>query len=543
MHWDGSARAHAAASAAVVAAVAVVILVGSPVLGWFQVVRVSAVLLPVLLVPAVASTPWRWSDQDWALLAGWQPTKHVLAFAAGAATLLLAWIVFSRFQAGGINAVDFTVYFDRPLFQSSRAHWYFVESTDDARFDNLTHLAVHGYWILLPLAALYWVYASPYWLLALSVAAVVAGSVYVYWIVRRIGGSGILAVAAALAFLLNDNTARTLNYGFHAEVLYAWFITWAIDAGLRRSRASFLAAVIASALVKEDAIFPLVAVSTALALTGTARWARGETMVFLVLPAVIGVLSLGLFYQIAVPRMSPTGNVMYSFFWASQGATPLQALRGLLSHPRTLVAGLLTSGFFSIVLVRHFFLPMIAWRWILGLLPMLLIYGVSDNDQVREFGIYYAIPLVPFLSIASAVAARRVAGYILDPHRAEVLAATLVVLSALTVGLGYSVRPWKAELAGVQKALETLGLDTVVLVQSGLYPHAGYAPTVKLLALNSLSNPDYHNAIVLLAPGLSAYPLTPSQRRCLEALPSAGTMPGGLMAVRLDGHHASCLVR
>jgi hypothetical protein len=33
-------------------------------------------------------------------------------------TLLLSWIVLTRFQSGEINGVDFTVYFDRPCFQT-----------------------------------------------------------------------------------------------------------------------------------------------------------------------------------------------------------------------------------------------------------------------------------------------------------------------------------------------------------------------------------------------------------------------------------------
>jgi hypothetical protein len=57
-------------------------------------------------------------------------------------------------------------------------------------------------------------------------------------IVQCLGGGGLLSTATALAFVLNDNTARTLNYGCHPEVLYAWFIPWMIEAGLRGRRRS-----------------------------------------------------------------------------------------------------------------------------------------------------------------------------------------------------------------------------------------------------------------------------------------------------------------
>jgi hypothetical protein len=46
-------------------------------------------------------------------------------------------------------------------------------------------------------------------------------------------------------------------------VLYAWFIPWMIHSALRAAPASFLAATLASVLVKEDAVFPIFAVSVA----------------------------------------------------------------------------------------------------------------------------------------------------------------------------------------------------------------------------------------------------------------------------------------
>jgi uncharacterized membrane protein len=456
--------------------------------------------------------------------------------------VLLFWIVYSRFQAGGINAVDFTIYFDRPLFETSRGNWYFVTSTDDPRFENLTHLAVHAYWILLPLSLLYWIHATPMWLLALSVIAVVAGSLHTYRIVRQIGGGGLLALAGALAFLFNDNTARTLNYGFHAEVLYAWFIPWALDAGLRGARASFLAAVVASVLVKEDAIFPLFAVSMALALMRRCERRAADRIVFLGLPTALALLNLAVFYVIAVPRLAPSGAVMYASFWSSHGPTLWQAARSMLAEPGPLIAGALTSGFFSVVLARHFFLPLIGWRWMVGLVPMLVVYGASDNAQLRAFGIYYAIPLVPFLTVAGVQGARALTGLMWPGNQAEPIAALVVMLSALTVGLGYNLRPWKPELKEVRTAVERLG-EKPVLVQSGLYPYAGYSTQVKLLAPHNLHEAKRTGAVVLLAPNASPYPFTRGEWECLADGDRLSGTPNGLRAVRLDPGSPDCAER
>jgi hypothetical protein len=283
----------AAASRAVlfvtVTTAALCIIVGSPLFGWFGVVRVSAVLWPILAAGYLVLRPWRWVEAEWSRAAAWGPSKGAITAASAVVGLVLFWLVYSRFQAGGIDAVDFTVYFDRPLYQTSRGRIFFVESTDDPQFAYLTHLAVHAYWILLPLAMLYWLYATPMWLLALSVLAVTVGAIYLFRILRRCGAGGALAAAGALAFVLNGNTARALNYGFHAEILYALFVPMALDAGLRRARLPFVGAVIACVLVKEDAVFPLIGVCAALALTIGSSLTRGERALYLGMPPALAL--------------------------------------------------------------------------------------------------------------------------------------------------------------------------------------------------------------------------------------------------------------
>ena len=177
------------------------------------------------------------------------------------------------------------------------------------------------------------------------------------------------------------------------------------------------------------------------------------------------------------------------------------------------------------------FLPIIGWRWLIGVLPLVLVYGASDNEQVRTFGIYYAVPLIPFLVLGSAAGARSLAAVFWVAPRAEVMASYLVVLSALTVGLGYSVRPPRPELNAVKRALATLETDPFSS-RAGCYPHAGYGSTVKLLAPHILHYPQNREPVILLAPALSAYPFTKGQRDCLELLPQVAKMPDGLLAVR-----------
>lgn len=510
----------------------VVFLVAAPLIGWPRVVRLSAVLLPMMLVGALLVHPWRWDATDWERLLRWQPTPRAVAIAAAAIGLVLFWIVLTRFQGGHINGIDFTAYYDRPLYQTSHGRPLYVETIDDPPFSQRTHLAVHAYWALLPLAALYWVHATPIWLLALSVVAVVAGAVHILRIGQRLGVGGAVASATALAFVMNDNTARTLNYGFHPEVLYAWFLPWLLDAGLRSARRSYLLAALACVLVKEDACLPLFAAGVALVLVRGRSMTRIDALLFLVAPTALALANLALYYGFVVPALAPGGRVMYANFWENYGPTPVLALYGMATHPGSVMRDAWNSGILRVVLPPFLFLPVIGWRWAIGTLPIVLVFGASANPQIRHYGIYYSIVLVPFLTLAMSSGALTVVRRIAAPVTAACVAAAVILLGALLAGHGYSLRPWRTEVSAVPRAIELLSTEPVVLVQSGLYPHAGYEARVQLLTPQALRDPANAEAAILLARRIGAFPLHRRDISKLLQRPAIAPMPGGLIAIR-----------
>jgi uncharacterized membrane protein len=520
---------------AAIGLVVVVALIGAPLAGWPRVVRLPAVLVPALLLTLAVVPRCYWRDSP-LLRADWQPSRRLVWSAAVLVGGLLFWYVLTRFRSGEINAVDFTIYYDRPCFQTVHGRPLFVETSDTPALSNRSELADHAYWGMLVLCAPYAVYPSPLWLHALSVIAIVAGGLHVLRIAQRLGAGGALAIATALALVLNDNTARTLNYGFHPEVLYAWFIPWMLDAGLRGATASFLAATLASVLVKEDACLPVFAATVALALhqLRTMTWPR--RLVFLVLPNVIALASLGLYYGTVVPMLTGTSRPAYAHFWANYGPTPMSALVGMLTHPWQVVKRAATSGVFATI-QPHLFLPLIGWRWALGTLPIVALYGASANEQVRAFAIYYAIVLMPFFVLGASSGALTLARRLVtNAGHAQLAAAVAVLLGPLLVGSGhrgYSLRPWKPETAAVKDALAQLGSEPKVLVQSGLFPHAGYDERFQLLTPETLADPRNAGALLLLARRIGAYPFFGTEMDRISRFPSAGALPNGLLAVRI----------
>lgn len=527
-------------SLAVIGLVVVAVLVGAPLVGWPKVVRLPAVLVPALALALLVLRPWRWGESVWLALASWAPTPRVIWCGAVALALMLFWIVLTRFQSGEINAVDFTVYFDRPCFQTLQGRPLLVETVDFPVFSYRSAFAHHAYWGMLPLCGLYALSATPVWLLALSVLAVIAGAVHVLRIAQQLGAGGVLAAGTALAFALNDNTARALNYGFHPEMLYAWFIPWLLDAGLRGNRRSFVAATFACLSVKEDAFMLLLAASVALGLIRSRRMTWGDRAVFLVAPVTLGLANLGIYYGYLVPALTVGGGLMYGNFWADYGPTPIRALGGMVTQPWNVLVDTLTSGFFQTVILPHLFLPVIGWRWTLGIIPIVATYSASADEQLRRFGIYYAIVLVPFLVIGASTGALTLARRLVPQLRwASLACATLVLMGALLVGSGnrgYSLRPWRAEIAAVPDALARLSGESLVLVQSGLYPHAGYDARIQLLTPETLRNPRYAGAAVLIAPAIGAYPFRVDDMDGLGRLPPILAMRSGLLAVRSPAH-------
>lgn len=515
------------------AALAAIALVGSPLFGWFPLVRLPALLLPVLIVEFVMARPWRWSSRDMDTLAAWTPEPRTVWIATIVTGAVLAWIVLTRFRSGDINAVDFTVYFDRPLYQAAHGRLMFVETADLPDFSHRSQFAVHAYYILPILAPLYRIAATPFWLLALSVVAVVLGALHTFRIVRQLSGVGLVAAAAAFAFVLNANTARTLLYGFHPEVLYAWLIPAAIDAAIHRRRWWFLAAVIAAAAVKEDAILPLVAMAVTLALAVPV--AREEWWLYLAAPPAIAAANLAAYYAWVLPIFASSSNPVYAAFWIDYGPTPARAMIGMLSRPLDVARSVATSGILR-VLMPHALLPLIGWRWIAGILPLVILYGASSNSQVRDFGIYYSMVTVPFLTLGSAFGALVVARALLaHDATARVAAASVVFLAAALVygdRAGYSLRPWRSEVAATPGVIASLASEPVVLVQSALYPHAGYDGRLVLLTRETLSDPKYSGAIALLAPALNAYPFEKGQLDALAQRGQSTPGSGGIVIVR-----------
>jgi len=110
-----------------------------------------------------------------------------------------------------------------------------------------------------------------------------------------------------------------------------------------------------------------------------------------------------------------------------------------------------------------------------------------------------------------------------------------VALAALLVygdRAGYSLRPWRPEVAAAPRVRERLASERAILVQSALYPHTGYDPRVVLLTRETLGDVKHSGAPTLLAPGLDAYPFAKGELDALAAGGRPTAADGGIVVVR-----------
>src|SRR5207342_1927445 len=139
--------------------------------------------------PAVVLVLWavrpRWPELS-LHAAEWQPKHRQVVIAAAVVGLALFWYVLTRFYSGQINAIDFTIYYDRPCFQTVQGRPLLVEVSDTPGLSYRSELGDHAYWGMLAVCTVYALHPSPLWLHALSVAAVVGGAFYVLRVLQRV---------------------------------------------------------------------------------------------------------------------------------------------------------------------------------------------------------------------------------------------------------------------------------------------------------------------------------------------------------------------
>jgi len=458
--------------------------------------RLSAILVAAFLLLGLGLVVPAWRAQAGRLLdAEIRISKGALLAGTCAAAALCGAALFSRFAALELSAWDTTIFFDRPIAATLSGGTFPILAT------GRSYLGVHASYVLFAFLPFYAIAKTPFWLLASHVLAVAAGAAMGYRFFRRILGDDAAAALLGAAFLLNSFTARSVQYGFHPEGLYPVAL-FGVGYGLIAKRRPLLAASAVLALsVKEDSMLLLGGIGLAGAIFHKPR----RDGILLAAAAVAVFIAST---RIVMPAASggPADRPLYAVYWSSWGPTLPTAAAEMARHPIRLAGRLAGSGIPSL-LESAAFLPIAGPEALLASLPALVPCAAADFEPLRRFGIYYSLPVLPFVFAAAAFGIARLA-----PHRRRrrLLAFLVLAVSSLD-GASYTFRwasPARRDLAAV---LESLGGQPAA-IQGTLYPHAGYSAAWRPLE-TGLVRP---REAVVLAPATDAYPLTKAELASLE---------------------------
>jgi hypothetical protein len=208
----------------------------------------------------------------------------------------------------------------------------------------------------------------------------------------------------------------------------------------------------------------------------------------------------------------------------------------MLLHPARLLGDLARSGLPDL-LEPLLLLPLAGYQWFLAALPALIVYSVSNNTQLSQFGISYSTPVLAFLFAAAAEGLGRATAFLSagpSPSRLRLwrrVGALLVLVVCALDGSGYKLgraHPARREVAAL---VASLG-GRPVSVQGSLLVRAARLGHVDVL------RPDRHvpaQEAVLLAPDTDPYPFSAQELAELIHSLSADSRyektatPGGLV--------------
>jgi uncharacterized membrane protein len=348
----------------------------------------------------------------------------------------------------------------------------------------------HAALVFYPLALLYRLVPTVYWLLGLQALAIAAGSYLTWRLARHAGLAGRSATLLAIVYLLYPVAFNANRADFHPE-------TFAIP--------GFLAAVLSARLQKPLGFFlSLLLILTcrdALALNVAAMgiwlWGFEKRRGYGLATLGIGIAWFLIATQVIVPQAS-AGLVSvdrYLTRYNGLGDSYWEVAKTLLLQPQILFGTLLTWKNLEYLLLL---VAPIAWaihprHWspLLGAVPTIAMNLLSNNNGQRSLTDQYSVPIFPFLILVA------IAGF---PTRWAWFRARKVVLIWSLIGF-LALGKWGLfwiytkqmdNRSATRSAMSLIQDDRAVLADSHFVPHLSQRVTIQRIEGSSPIEPYAH---------------------------------------------------
>ena len=388
------------------------------------------------------------------------------------------------------------------LICSSIRHILFQSSFDLAIFDNALYLISqeqkpfvsfrglhilgdHAALILYPLAWLYKIYPSVYWLFAVQAIALTLGILPLWYLADEVGLKPTQIKTITFVYLLYPLIFNVNLADFHPEVMAVPGILGAVLAARKKQLWWFIFAI--AFILSCKAVLALTIAAMGIWLIGWERKSQYGT---------IAIVSSSIWFAIAtqliIPHFSGSEAAAVDRYSYLGNSVP-QIIQNLFFKP-----WLVSSQVFSLATLEYIFLLILPVLWaisfrsnyapLIGAIPILLVNILSESASQRNLVHQYSLPIVPwlFLVVISTMATQK--AWI--KSKRGILVWSVIAFLALAK-FGYfgslylvSLDTWQA----TREAIAQIKTKEGVLTTTDIAPHLTHRPIVRLTTIGSESN-------------------------------------------------------
>lgn len=315
------------------------------------------------------------------------PSFVFLAIATSLATLIL--FVLSSLQFWLLGAGSDLGFFDQLVFLQSQG--LMPIST---LYKEIHLIGDHVALVLYPIALLYKIHPSIYWLIFVQALSLASGAIPIYLLSRHFQLSRRFSEAITLCYLLYPVIFNANFYAdFRTEVIAVPALLWALFFLRSHRWLAFYVTILLTLLTKDILTLTVATFGIWIAIFQR-RWLHGLAVV------VMSAVWFGVAFFYVIPNFRGDQGIASIGFYAYLGDSFREIVANLIQNPSILIARVLAIDnlFYYLLLVLPI-LGLVKLTKITDLVPAIATLGMntlSDGWQ-RDLIHHYSLPILPFL--------------------------------------------------------------------------------------------------------------------------------------------------
>ncbi|MBS9391776.1 MAG: DUF2079 domain-containing protein [Dolichospermum sp. LBC05a] len=260
-------------------------------------------------------------------------------------------------------------------------------------------LADHAAWILYPIALLYKIYPSVYWLFLIQSVALSSGAFVTYLLALQAGLKENQAIAMVAVYLLYPVVYNSNLCDFHPDTLAVPALLTAVLAARTKKIVWFCVSVLIVLGCKAVLSLTVVAMGVWLLLFEKRR-------LYGVIAIISGIAWFLIANKIIIPFFGSEATLVNRHFYRYSylGKSFSETLQIILYQPQLIISNILSS--INLEYLSFLLVPVI-WGLIpkymtslIGTIPCLALNILADHPSQKNVILHYSLPVIPFLILA-----------------------------------------------------------------------------------------------------------------------------------------------